>query len=285
MTYNNIIKQLAQFSQKPPLFTPGTGSIWTEPYIAEQMLKAHLNLKDDGASRKGVIIDNTIEFINTVIHEGSTILDLGCGPGLYAEKLCKKGHKVTGIDFSDNSIRYARNSAKKQGLEIEYVYDNIFSLDAQDKYDVVMQIYGEINTFSVEERNKLFDIVKKALLPEGTFIFEVSTPAHHRKNKLSKNWFIREGGFWREGSHVVFEEGFEYEDNIWLDQYIVMDETDISVYRNWFHGYTREQIASIILEHGFRQVQVFDNVMGEEVNTEVETDSKEVEWLTVIAKK
>ena len=42
------------------------------------------------------------------------ILDLGCGPGLYAELLAKKGHSITGVDFSENSIQYAIRQQKRQ---------------------------------------------------------------------------------------------------------------------------------------------------------------------------
>lgn len=278
MINQKIINQIAKLSKKPALFERGTGNIWTEPYLAKQMLKAHLDLKSDGASRKEKVINKTIDFLNGVIKERSTILDLGCGPGLYAEKLCISGHQVTGVDFSENTIRYARDSAQKRGLDIEYVCDNIFSIDYKEHYDVVVQIYGELNTFSDEELKRLFELVQKALKSEGIFIFEVTNPTHRRKNRSNKDWTISEEAFWRKDSHIVLQEVFEYEKDIWLDQYIVIDENEIKVYRNWFHDYTKEAIEAIILEGGFSQVQVIDNLNGEEA-------SEEVEWLTVIARK
>lgn len=274
----DILSKVIQFSQKPTIFEKGTGNIWTEPYLAQQMLKSHLDLTSDGASRKMKDIEKTIEWFNHVIKNGSTILDLGCGPGLYAEKLCQSGHQVTGIDLSENTIRYAKNSAKKQGLEIEYVCDNMFNMRYKEQFDVVMQNYGELNTFSDEERNRIFSLVKKALKPKGMFIFDVTTPMLRRKHRLHKNWYSSECGFWRGNRHIVLEEGFEYENDIWLDQYIVIDEKAVKVYRNWFHDYTLETIKEIVLEAGFDKVQLINNLFGEE-------GSEELEWITVIAYK
>lgn len=48
-------------------------------------------------------------------------IDLGCGPGLYTEKLTEKGHTVTGMDFSASSIRYAKESAARKKSNISHL--------------------------------------------------------------------------------------------------------------------------------------------------------------------
>lgn len=39
MITNNVMKQIVALSNKPNVFERGTGNIWTEEYIAKQMLK------------------------------------------------------------------------------------------------------------------------------------------------------------------------------------------------------------------------------------------------------
>ncbi len=279
MINENIINQIRELSRKPFLFNKDCGNIWTEEYIARQMLNAHLDPNFDGASRRSLIIDETVDFLHKkVLKPNSLILDLGCGPGLYAEKLCKNGHKVTGIDFSENTINHAKNSAKKQKLDIEYKLANIFNLNYFEEYDAVMQIYGEINTFSDIDRDELFNIVYKALKPGGLFIFDISTPVLREKCGLKKSWYISEGGFWRDGTHIVFEDGFQYDNDIWLDQYIVVDKDEVKVYRNWFHDYTDEIISVIIQNHGFKIIKTMGNLTGE-------TIKENSEWIAIIAQK
>lgn len=182
-----LLEQIIEFSGKPALFAKGTGNIWTEPHLADQMLSCHVDLTNDLASRREETIERTVAFLNKRIKKGSSILDLGCGPGLYAERLFKSGHRVTGVDFSENSIEYARDSAKSKGIEIDY------------------------------------------------------------------------------------------EDNIWAEQYIVIDEQDVKVYRNWFHDYTKESIVKVVQAAGFSEVQVLGGLYTEE-------EENEADWLTVIAR-
>jgi ubiquinone/menaquinone biosynthesis C-methylase UbiE len=50
--------------------------------------------------------------------EGKTILDLGCGPGMYAISLAKGSPSlVYGIDFAPSMIDIARKEAIKAGVE------------------------------------------------------------------------------------------------------------------------------------------------------------------------
>lgn len=274
----DMLEKAMKFSQKPALFEKGTGNIWTEPYLANQMLECHLDRESDASSRREELIDKTVNFINECVKEGSTILDLGCGPGLYAEKLTRMGHKVTGVDFSENSITYARCSAKQNGLDINYMCRDILSLENTESYDVVMQIYGEVNTFSETDRDKLFEVVHSALKPEGVFIFDVTTPNRRDKERIHKEWSISEKGFWRKDSHLVLEEEYEYENDIWLEQYIVIDESDVTIYRNWFHEYNKESIENVLLKAGFSEVQVIENLYERE-------KKDNTDWLTVIASK
>ncbi len=51
---------------------------------------------------------------------GRKILDIGCGGGILAESLAKKGANVTAIDLAENALTVARNHARKSHLDIDY---------------------------------------------------------------------------------------------------------------------------------------------------------------------
>lgn len=69
------------------LFQRSTSSIWTDEYISKNLLAAHLDLSNDGASRSKATLDKTLNWIKEIIPKGSNVLDLGCGPGLYDVEL------------------------------------------------------------------------------------------------------------------------------------------------------------------------------------------------------
>ncbi len=107
--------------------------MWTDEHISKQLLNVHLSQDVDLGSRRMGTIDSTVEWIITNTERKQlNILDLGCGPGLYSEKLAKRGNNVTGVDFSSNSIEYAKQEAKKKKLKITYLKENYLNLDLKD---------------------------------------------------------------------------------------------------------------------------------------------------------
>lgn len=105
---NNMIQSL----EKPSLYSKNVHEFWNDEHISEQMLKAHLNPEFDGASRKLSFIKKSAAWINEIVPptKYSTLLDVGCEPGIYSEIFAQYGYVVTGIDFSHRSIDYAAHS-------------------------------------------------------------------------------------------------------------------------------------------------------------------------------
>lgn len=60
------------------------------------MLKAHLDPEFDGASRKLDFIEKSVAWITERIPPADypLLLDIGCGPGIYAELFTKKGYQL-----------------------------------------------------------------------------------------------------------------------------------------------------------------------------------------------
>lgn len=52
--------------------------------------------------------------------KGATVLDVGCGGGLFAEEVARLGCRVTGVDLSPRSIEIAKQHAEQTGLGISY---------------------------------------------------------------------------------------------------------------------------------------------------------------------
>jgi 2-polyprenyl-6-hydroxyphenyl methylase/3-demethylubiquinone-9 3-methyltransferase len=68
------------------------------------------------------------------------ILDIGCGGGLLSEPMCRLGARVTGIDASNTNIQIAKFHAKKNNLNIRYLYSSPESLKVDKKFDVILNM-------------------------------------------------------------------------------------------------------------------------------------------------
>ena len=66
---------------------------------------------------------------------------IGCGRGYDAVAFAKAGFDVTAIDFSRNAVMDARENARKEGVDIQVLRENIFDLpeDLFYQFDYVME--------------------------------------------------------------------------------------------------------------------------------------------------
>ncbi|MGH1410629.1 MAG: bifunctional 2-polyprenyl-6-hydroxyphenol methylase/3-demethylubiquinol 3-O-methyltransferase UbiG [Aeromonas sp.] len=70
---------------------------------------------------------------------GKRILDIGCGGGILAESMARRGARVTGIDMGKEPLGVARLHALEQGVELEYrqITAEAHAAEAPGQYDVV----------------------------------------------------------------------------------------------------------------------------------------------------
>jgi len=262
-----IISKLIELQQKPEPFTPGEPLFWNDPHISKQMLNVHLNPDVEAASRKPETIDRSVKWLIKTLElkTPASILDLGCGPGLYTSRLARAGFQITGMDYSYSSIEYATKYANENNLNIAYRYQNYLELRDEDQYDAALLIYGDYCPLSPEQRATLLMNIHRALKPGGQFVLDVSTREHRKQYGNKNNWYAAEGGFWKPGPHFVLEQGLDYpEESIWLDQYTVVEaDGKVSVYRNWFQDYTPETITAELEQGGFYVKSLWGDLTGE----------------------
>jgi SAM-dependent methyltransferase len=279
---NQIISQLIELQQKPAPFTPGEPLFWDDPHISAQMLDAHLNPDIDAASRRPETIEHSVNWLieTLALKAGDSVLDLGCGPGLYASRFARAGLQVTGVDYSRRSIDYAIKYTNEHSLDIAYRYQNYLELNDENQYDAALLIYGDFCPLNPKQRGKLLQNVYRALKPNGKFVLDVSTRECRKKHGSRHGWRALESGFWNPGPHLLLEDGFDYpEQAIWLDQAVVIRANGkVSVYRNWFQDYTPESIRAEVEQSSFFVESSWGDLTGQPYTTESE-------WIGLITRK
>lgn len=250
-------ESLRDLAGRPALYQPGEASFWTDPHIASMMLALHLDPDQEAASRSAARISQEVEglFASGAVRPGDRLLDLGCGPGLYAVELARRGVSVTGLDSSRSSLEVARKRAEQHHVTLDLWCMDFFDLDEADAFDAIIQVYGEMNVFSPEQRNRLLSLLHRALKSDGRLTFDVTTrlgrPLFGQKN----SWSFQETGFWAEGPHLLLADGFDYpEHRAWVDQYVVMEPNRTRVFRNWFRDYEPMEVTRFAEENGFSVV-------------------------------
>ena len=207
--------RLIDLARRPAVPTPweeGEQIPWDDPDFGRRMLREHLSQEHDAASRRGDRIDASVSWIHTTMMGArpGRILDLGCGPGLYASRLARLGHAVIGVDFSPVSVGYARETAAQESLSCEYIQGDLREADYGADFDLVMQIYGEINVFRPEDARRILSKAHGALHAGGRLLVEPQrAEAIERNARAGNSWSIyADGGLFSDRPHLYMESSF-----------------------------------------------------------------------------
>lgn len=259
--YNNIAKHL----QTPPLYKQTEGKFWDDEHISKQMLKAHLAPHKEGASRTHQFMDESVQWIAEQVPSAQyrNLLDVGCGPGLYAQRFCGMGYRVTGIDYSKRSIEYARDFAQKQGLRIEYFYKDYLQMDFENRFDFAAFIYCDYGALPPQNRKRILQNIYSGLKPGGRLLLDVFSAAAYRQFAEGKTWnHCPGGGFWSAESYLALEERRKYPNRVTLEQTVLLTAGGSKPYYLWNTYFTPKTLLQETSAAGFINARVFANVAG-----------------------
>ncbi|BBD60563.1 type 12 methyltransferase [Nostoc sp. HK-01] len=125
---------------------------------------------DQGTQRHDIVVEQLEQLVLQHLPKPARILDICCGTGQIAQRLLQKGYQVTGIDSSEEMLRYARKNAPHAEFILEdarfFQFTSIFH--AVISTDVGLNL---INT--LEELQSVFQNVYQALRENGIFIFDL----------------------------------------------------------------------------------------------------------------
>ena len=260
---------LVEMNRKPEPFSEYTArDLWTDPHMAEQMLAYHLNERIDAASRNPAFIDRSVEWIMS--HFGVTpeskVIDFGCGPGLYAQRLARRGAKVTGLDFSANSLRYAQAKAKTESLNIEYVEADYLAYDTDDRFDLVMMIMCDFCALSPDQRALMLNKFHALLADGGSVLLDVySASMFNRKEESATYELNLLNGFWSPDDYFGFLNTFKYdEDRILLYKYTIVERDRTRQFFNWLQCFEQSEVKGEFQSCGLGVVEIWGDVAGKE---------------------
>jgi SAM-dependent methyltransferase len=249
---------------RPAPFAPHEAPFWDDPHIASRMLAAHLDPSTDAASRRPETIALTVEHLlrALALEAGDRLLDLGCGPGLYADAFAAAGLRVSGIDLSSGSIAHASAAAPAAGHAIDYRVGDYTRDALGGPYEAAVLIYLDFGVLPDEPRDRLLDGVRAAIRPGGRFAFDVKAPARTRVADAGISVTRSDGGFWRPGPHLAIETTYRYGSDLDLSQHAIVDDSSLTVYRVWDRAYAPSDLRRLLGRHGLVVEAVWTDLTG-----------------------
>jgi cyclopropane fatty-acyl-phospholipid synthase-like methyltransferase len=262
-----LFSALESISEKPAPYSVYTArELWTDEHTSEQMLAYHLNGEIDVSSRRTRFIDDSVQWMQAHfdLREGRRIIDFGCGPGLYTSRFARLGAEVSGVDFSSRSIEYARERARREGLDVTYMEADYLGLQPDGPFDLVTMIMCDFCALSPEQRATMLDKFAGILSQRGRIVLDVySLSAFADKQEgltCEKNQL---DGFWSADPYFGFVASFKYdEDKVSLDKYTIVEERRQREIYNWLQYFTPESLQREARAVGLQVAELYGDVAG-----------------------
>lgn len=271
-------------TQSPVPWDEGYTIPWNDPGFSERMLAEHLSQEHDMASRRLERVEGAVEWIHGELLGGkrTRILDLGCGPGLYAVRFARLGHECRGIDFGSASVAYAREQAEKEGVDATFAEEDLRTADFGSGYGLVMLIFGEFNVFTAEDAREILKKAFAALDGGGVLVLEPHYfAAIQKRGENSPSWFTATTGLFMEGPHLCLEENFwDEESRSATTRFFIVDARTGEVQRHAgsYQAYTDEEYRTVLEGCGFEEVEFSPSLTGEK-------DESQKEFFALVARK
>ena len=270
-----LYELLREVNRRPEPFSEyTTRELWTDPYTSEQMLSYHLNENIDAASRNTAFIERSVEWI--VSHFGLTaesrVADFGCGPGLYAHRLAQAGAKVTGIDFSANSLRYARDKAADENLDVEYVEADYLSYDTDRSFDLIIMIMCDFCALSPDQRSLVLHKYRTLLTDGGALLLDVYSRNMFDRREESASYELNLlNGFWSPDEYYGFLNKFKYDkERVLLDKYTIVERERTRQIFNWLQCFEPSEVKREFDSCGLQVIDILGDVAGKDYNPDAD---------------
>ncbi|MCU0676108.1 MAG: methyltransferase domain-containing protein [Myxococcota bacterium] len=198
-------------------------------------------------------IERECDFITTRLNlaPGATILDVGCGLGLHAIELTRRGYLVVGLDLSLPMLSRAGDEAQDLGLKINFLHADMREMNFDGSFDAVLCWGTTFGYFDDDSNKRVVERLHRALKPRGVLLLDVVNRDHVIRSQPNLIWFEGDGCICMEESKFnYFLSRLEVKRTVMLDDGRQRD----SVYT--LRSYALHELGLLLHQQGFRVAEV-----------------------------
>jgi SAM-dependent methyltransferase len=169
---------------------------------------------------------------------------------------------VTGVDFSPAAIIYARELAKKKGVQdaCTFLEQDVRKLDFTGAdFDAAIFLYGQLAVFSAEEARLLLERTARALRPGGRLVVELLDQDSVDK-RPGTWWYTDDTGLWGDAPFLHLGERFWIdEEKMSIERFSILhlDTGELDEIILCDQSYATEKMVVMMEESGFAGVKFF----------------------------
>lgn len=188
---------------------------------------------------------------------GASVLDLGCGVGLHALELARRGFRVTGVDRTRSFIEAAAQRARAERLAAQFVCEDMRTFVRPGAFDVALSLYTSFGYFEDprDERAVIANLYH-SLRSGATLLIDTDG-----REVLERDFTSRVR---REGADTVACEEREISrDHRWVRSRLTLHRRDGRTELQFqYRLYSAGELAELLRSCGFANTTVFGGLDG-----------------------
>ena len=181
------------------------------------------------------------------------VLDLACGPGRHSVALARRGFRVTGVDLSAFLLGKARQRARAQHVDVEWVQEDMRRFVRPEAFDLALSLFTSFGYFeSRDDDLQVLRNIHRNLRTGGALVMEIAgreALAHRFQATTSKE--LGDGRLLVERHEIVDD---------WTrirNHWIAIEDDAATTFRFEFRVYSGQELKSLLLDAGFAGVKLF----------------------------
>ena len=193
----------------------------------------------------------------TGVEPGARVLDISSREGFFSIEFAKRGFSVTSIEVVKPFVENAEKLAKKEGVNIEFISEDIRYFSRSEYYDLIIHTSVPFGYF--EKREDDFRVVKnmfRSLKNGGRFLLLLNSKELSLKKFQKREWMSVKHTYYLVENAIT--ENWESIVTHWtVLKYRKRIEFDTKM--RLFSG---TEIHSILLHSGFQQIRLIGSLSG-----------------------
>lgn len=204
-----------------------------------------------------MVVDFCIESLS--LEPGAELLDIACGAGDHCIEFARRELKVTGFDISKRLIEVAKERAKEDGVEVNFLIGDMRKMDFSNRFQGAVLLSHSFGFFNHEENRMVLERAHNALAKGGKMLLDLMNP--YQLPRFQKTWVSLEGGYLLSEPHVLDASAgvLKGRPAMFIDveqgHIVLMNQDALS--NNDIRMYTALEIHSMLNDVGFDNVEFY----------------------------
>ena len=187
------------------------------------------------------------------LSKGAKILDAGCGPGRISVELALRGLKVTGVDLIQCELDAAKETARDENVDIEFVKADLRTYKSDKKFDAAVNLYTSFGYCdTIEEDIQIIKHIAETIKDGGFFIMECTS------REIAVQYFTEGEWFERAGMTVLTEFSVEGAWEGLRSKWILIGKNGKRIEHEFVQRlYSAVELKRILLASGFSSAEIY----------------------------